>query len=161
VSCIRHFRTELRFKVDAIESELNQLALRIARGEAASEQLVRTHLERLSRQLARKRPVRTAAESVLKLSGNDVEATAANGPQQSRCVHFQELSEQVTRARNRACAAMDVAAAAIDEAAHAALEAWLAEKDAARAGTADSQKRAEAKQGEWAHGKPAHDHAPE
>jgi hypothetical protein len=147
VSSISHFRTELRMKVDAIESELNELALRITRGEAGSDQLVRMHLERLSRQLARQRAVRVAAESVLKLCGSNDEATPAHGAQLSGCVHSPELNGRVTCAHNRACAAMDVAAAAIDEAAHAALEAWLAEKDVARAKTTDSQKRAEAKHG--------------
>lgn len=106
MASIRHFRAELRLKIDALESDLDWLACRIARGESSSEQLVRAQVERLSRQLARRRPAQAAAPS--------------------------HLSGWVAAARRRACTAMDVAAAAIDEAARAALEAWLAEKQAAR-----------------------------
>ena len=138
MSCITHFRTELRIKVDAVESEFDSLAARIARGEASAEQLIRTQLEHLSRHLAHKRDARTAAASVLQQCGsNHEEAIAAGLSERSRCVHFQDLDGWAACARNRACAAMDLVAAAIDEAAYAALEAWLAEK-AARAGTARS-----------------------
>lgn len=102
---ISHFRAELRLKIEALESDLDWLAWRIARGEASSEQLVRAQVERLSRQLARPPPAQAAAPST--------------------------LPGWVAGARRRACAAMEVAAAAIDEAARAALEAWLAEKQAA------------------------------
>src|ERR1700758_496518 len=102
VSCISHFRTELRMKVDAIESELNELALRITHGEAGSDQLVRKHIERLTWQLARQRSVRVAAESVLKLCGRNDEATPAHGAQLSGCVHSPELNGRVTCAQNRA-----------------------------------------------------------
>jgi hypothetical protein len=106
LASIRHFRAELRLKIDALESDLDWLACRVARGAASSEQLVRAHVERLSRQLARQRPAHPTAPST--------------------------LTGWVAGARSRACAAMDVASAAIDEAARAALEAWLAEKQAAR-----------------------------
>ncbi len=129
MSCITHFRTELKIMMDAVESELDALAARIAQGEASAEQLIRTHLEHLCRHLAHKRDARTAAESVLKQCGsNHDEGMAATVSERSRCVHFQDPNEWATCARTRACAAMDLVAAAIDEAAYAALEAWLAEK---------------------------------
>ena len=131
MSCITHFRTELRIKVDAVESELDSLAARIARGEASAELLIRTQLEHLSRHLAHKRDVRIAAVEVLKQCGsNHDEASVTTASERSRCVHFQDLDGWAACARNRACAAMDLVAAAIDEAAYAALEAWLAERDA-------------------------------
>ena len=101
---IRHFRTELRLKIDALESDFDWLVWRIARGEASSEQLVRAQLERLNRQIARKRSLQS--DSGLTTGGWSAHA------------------------RSRACAAMEAASAAIDEAARAALEAWLAEKHA-------------------------------
>jgi hypothetical protein len=139
MSCITHFRTELRSKVDAVDAELNLLESRMAHGEASSEQLVRAHLEHLSRQLTVKRPFRSVAAAVLKL-GHET-ATAADDDERSRGVDVQDL----THAYNRAWATMDIAVAAIDEAAHAALQAWLAEEHAARAGTAQSGTRAEPK----------------
>ena len=106
---LSHFRTELRIKIDALETELDWLELRMARGEAGSEQLVLTHLERLSRQLAHRRRSPAGAEA--------------------------DLTGWAAHAHNRACAAMDAAAAAIDEAVRAALEAWLAQKRSPRPGS--------------------------
>jgi hypothetical protein len=132
VSSITHFRTELRVKVDAIEADLNLLESEMSRAPAGSEQLVRAHLEHLSRQLKRTFPLRSFATSILKLSSEM--ATAAEGGEGSRRVNPQELTD----AYNRAWAAMDIAATAIDEAAHAALEAWLAEQHAAKTRAAES-----------------------
>lgn len=136
MSSISHFRAELRMKFEEIESQLDQLALRIEHGQAGSEWAVRAYLDRLSRQIAHKSSVREAAESVLKLCrGIRDEALIAGGGERQRCAEFGELSGWLTCAHNRACAAMDVAGAAIDEAAHAALEEWLTEKGAAMTGT--------------------------
>jgi len=104
---IRHFRTELKLKIDALESDFDWLVWRIARGEASCEQLVRAQLERLTRQIARKRSPQTDT------------GPAPHG--------------WSAHARSRACAAMEAASAAIDEAARAALEAWLVEKQAVAA----------------------------
>ena len=143
MSCITHFRTELRIKVDAVEAELDSLAARIARGEASAELLIRTQLQHLSRHLECKRDVRIAAADLLKQCGsNHDEASATTISERSRCVHFQDPDGWAACARNRACAAMDLVAAAIDEAAYAALEAWLAEK-AARARPVRSRLRGE------------------
>lgn len=129
MSCITHFRTELAILVDSVGSELDALAARIAQGEASAEQLIHAHLEHLSRHLAHKGDARAAAEAVLDQCGSNHDAkTVATVSERSRCMHFQEPSEWVTCARNRACAAMDLVAAAIDKAVYAALEAWLAEK---------------------------------
>jgi hypothetical protein len=139
VSSITHFRTELRVKVDAIEAELKSLELQMSHDVAGSEQLVRAYLEHLSRQLKRTFPLRSFATSILKLSSEM--ATAAEGGEGSRRVDPQELTD----AYNRAWAAMDIVATAIDEAACAALEAWLAEEHAAKAKAAESGRRAETK----------------
>jgi len=105
---IRHFRTELKLKIDALESDFDWLVWRIARAEASSEQLVQAQLERLNRKIARRRSLETQSEPA--------------------------PGDWPAHARSRACVAMEAASAAIDEAARAALEAWLAHKQAVTAG---------------------------
>lgn len=120
MSSIDHFRTELRIKIGTLESEFILLAERLARGDPGSEEVARTYLERLARRIARKLPIRILAEAELNQRRAYVSrAYAAGGG---------ELHKN--SARKRALAAMEIASVALDEAAHAAVEALLTERGA-------------------------------
>ena len=117
MSSIKHFRTELKIKIETLESEFNFLTEQITCSDIGSEEVVRTYLQRLIRRIARKHSIRKAAESVLNQRGHFYDAHSLNSGD----------SKWIVSTRSRALAAMDVACLVLDEAARAAVEAWLAE----------------------------------
>jgi hypothetical protein len=131
MSYIAHLRTELRVKVEAIEGDLGRLEAQIAHDGKNAQKLVRVQLEQLKRQLASKRPYPGMAWPAMRL-GPD---TSPRGDDPPWRIDAEELAD----AYNRAWIATDIALIAIDEAACAALEAWLAQAcvDGAAAGKED------------------------
>ena len=133
---IKRFRAELNVKVERLESEFNSLAERMTSSELGSKEAVRRYLDSLVRRIARKLPIRMAAESVLNRRWG--------GSFDVHTIHSE--SQAIVSKRRRALAAMDIASISLDEAAHAAVEAWLAENGAGAGSTPESMEPKNANQ---------------
>ena len=128
---IDHFCENLRSKLTSIDKKMQQLKAKIDSKAQTAEQEVREQLDTVKRRLAQERTqLETAQADVkkwvdeFKLASNE---KIAEWKAKRENTKLQSRSENAER---YAVAAAVVALAAMDEAEQAALEAWLARKDA-------------------------------
>ena len=137
---IDQFCENLRIKLTRIDKKMQQLKAKIDSKAQTAEQEVRIQLDAVKKRLAQDRTkVETAQADVkkwvdeFKLASNEKIAEWKDKREKAK------LQSRAENAERYAVAAAVVALAAVDEAEQAALEAWLARKDA---DTADETKAA-------------------
>ena len=137
---IDQFCENLRIKLTSIDKKMQELKAKIDSKAQTAEQEVRTQLDAVKKRLAQDRTkVETAQADVkkwvdeVKLASNEKIAEWKDKREKAK------LQSRAENAERYAVAAAIVALAAVDEAEQAALEAWLARKDA---DTADKTKAA-------------------
>lgn len=137
---IDQFCENLRIKLTSIDKQMQELKAKIDSKAQTAEKEVRTQLDAVKKRLAQDRTkVETAQADVkkwvdeFKLASNEKIAEWKDKREKAK------LQSRAENAERYAVAAAVVALAAVDEAEQAALEAWLARKDA---DTADETKAA-------------------
>ena len=137
---IDQFCENLRIKLTSIDKKMQQLKAKIDSKAQTAEREVRTQLDAVKKRLAQDRTkVETAQTDVkkwvdeFKLASNEKIAEWKDKREKAK------LQSRAENAERYAVAAAVIALAAVDEAEQAALEAWLARKDA---DTADETKAA-------------------
>ena len=137
---IDQFCENLRIKLTRIDKKMQQLKAKIDSKAQTAEQEVRIQLDAVKKRLAQDRTkVETAQADVkkwvdeFKLASNEKIAEWKDKREKAK------LQSRAENAERYAVAAAVIALAAVDEAEQAALEAWLARKDA---DTADETKAA-------------------
>ena len=137
---IDQFCENLRIKLTRIDKKMQQLKAKIDSKAQTAEQEVRIQLDAVKKRLAQDRTkVETAQADVkkwvdeFKLASNEKIAEWKDKREKAK------LQSRAENAERYAVAAAVVALGAVDEAEQAALEAWLARKDA---DTADETKAA-------------------
>jgi hypothetical protein len=128
---IDQFCENLRIKLTSIDKKMQQLKAKIDSKAQTAEQEVRIQLDAVKKRLTQDRTkVETAQADVkkwvdeFKLASN--EKTAEWKAKREKA----KLQSRAENAKRYAVAAAVIALAAVDEAEQAALEAWLARKDA-------------------------------
>ncbi len=133
---IDQFCENLRVKLTGIESNMQSLKTKIDSKTQSAEQEVRTRLDAVKKRIDQERPKVTAAQADIKKWVEDRKATT-----NQKIAEWKAKSEQsmlkgwADFAERYAGAASAVALAAVDKAEQAALEAWLARKEADSAQT--------------------------
>ena len=137
---IDQFCENLRTKLTSIDKSMQELKAKIDSKAQTAEQEVRTRLQTVKKRLAQDRTKLQTAQVDIKKWVDDFKA-ASNEKIVEWKVKRDEAKLQIRAeiAERYAVAAAVVALAAVDEAEQAALEAWLARKDA---DTADETKAA-------------------
>jgi hypothetical protein len=137
---IDQFCENLRIKLTSIDNNMQELKAKIDNKAQTAEREVRTQLETVKKRIEQDRTKLETAQADIKKWVDDLKA-ASN----EKIVEWKDKREKAklqSRAENAeryAVAAAVIALAAVDEAEQAALEAWLAHKDA---DTADETKAA-------------------
>jgi hypothetical protein len=137
---IGQFCENLRIKLTSIDNNMQELKAKIDSKAQTAEQEVRTQLETVKRRIEQDRTKLETAQVDVKKWVDDFKA--ASNEKIAEWKDNREKAKLQSRAENAeryAVAAAVVALAAVDEAEQAALEAWLARKDA---DTADETKAA-------------------
>ena len=138
---IDQFCENLRIKLTSIDNNMQELKAKIDSKAQTAEREVRTQLETVKKRIEQDRTKLETAQADIKKWVDDFKA-AVN----EKIVEWKDKREKAklqSRAENAeryGVAAAVIALAAVDEAEQAALEAWLARKDA---DTADETKAAE------------------
>ena len=128
---IDEFCENLRVKLTAIENNMQALKTKIDSKTQSAEQEVRTRLDAVKQRIDQQRPKIAAAQTDIKKWIEERKATT-----NQKIAEWKAKSEKARLkswadfAESYAGAASAVALAAVDEAEQAALEAWLARKDA-------------------------------
>ncbi len=125
---------ELNSKLDSVKEHMNVLKdakLAISRTARNSAEIQQAHVRK--RILDRRQIVEDANAKVRKWTKGKRAAFETNLVEQKRSKRFLDLNERADCVEEYALAAFDLAIAAADEAAQAALEALLARDDATRA----------------------------
>ncbi len=128
---IDQFCEDLRTKLTNIDNSLAGVKAKIdAKGQDA-EQDVRKHLDEVSKRVAGDQAKVAAANAKMaKWVEQKKAATNAKVAEWKTKLDSARLEDRAEMAEGYAAAARDVAAATLDEAEQASLEAWLARKDA-------------------------------
>jgi hypothetical protein len=137
---IDQFCENLRIKLKSIDNNMQELKAKIDSKAQTAEQEVRTQLETVKKRIEQDRTKLETAQADVKKWVDDFKA--ASNEKIAEWKHKREKAKLQSRAENAeryAVAAAVVALAAVDETEQAALEAWLARKDA---DTADETKAA-------------------
>ena len=131
---IDQFRENLREKFTNIEKDLRDLIAKIDEKAQNAEQEVRSHGEKLLHRMWQDRAKVAAAQAEMNewVEARKI-ATSAEIAEWKAKRETSRLQMRADQAERYEVAAMTVALAAIDEAEHAALEAWLARQDAVAA----------------------------
>jgi len=129
---IDQFCEDLRLKLTNIDGGLGGLKAKIDGKAQNAEQEVRSHLEKVQRRIEQDRTKVSAAQAKVKdwAEARKVETRDKIAEWKSKR-ETSKLQNRADRSEQYAAAAIIVAAAAVDEAEHASVEAWLARQDAA------------------------------
>jgi hypothetical protein len=128
---IDQFCENLRIKLTSIDKKMQQLKAHIDSKGHTAEQEVRIQLDAVKKHLEQDRTkVETAQADVKKWVDEFKLASHAKIAEWKNKCEKAELQSRAEHAERYAVAAAIVALAAVDEAEQAALEAWLARKDA-------------------------------
>lgn len=133
---INQFCENLRTKLTSIDNDMDSLKAKIDGKAQTAERDVRSHLDDVKKRMQLDRAKVAAAQADIKKWVEDRKATA--GEKIAEWKTRRETAKLQSRADNAeryAAASIVVALAAADEAEQAALEAWLARKDAESAQT--------------------------
>jgi hypothetical protein len=128
---IDQFRENLRIKLTGIDNELRALKTKIDSDAKAAERDVRNHLDAVKKLVEQERSKVATAQSDIKkwVDERKVETNEKVAEWKAKREKT-KLQGRADFAERYAAAAVVVALAAVDEAEQAALEAWLARKDA-------------------------------
>lgn len=128
---IDQFCEDLRLKLTEIDNGLDSLKAKVRAGAEHVQQDVQSHLDRVEQRIEQNRAELAAAQADVKAWVDQRKAAT-----QEKIAEW-KAKRQIDRLENRAdlaesyaAAARVIAAAALDEAEQAALEAWLARHDA-------------------------------
>jgi hypothetical protein len=128
---IDQFSENLRVKLTNIDNGLNGLKAKIDGKAQDAEQKVRSHLEKVQRQMEQNRAKVSASQAEVNEWVEDRKvATADKIAEWKAKRETSRLQNRADKAEQYAAAANIVASAAVDEAEQAALESWLAREDA-------------------------------
>ena len=128
---IDQFCENIRVKLTSIEGNMHALKTKIDNKAQTAEQEIRARLDAVKKRVDQERPKLAAAQADIKKWVEERKATT-----NQKVAEWKAKSEQARLkswaefAESYAGAAATVAAAALDEAEQASLEAWLARKDA-------------------------------
>ncbi len=128
---INQFCEDLREKLTAIDDGLTQLKINIADRNADAARKVQDRLDAIEAQVeARRQKIAAANQSAKAWIEEKKRATAAEIAAWKSAHEQHKLERRAEQAQAYAQLASEIAAAAIDQAEQAALEAWLARFDA-------------------------------
>ena len=128
---IDQFCENLRIKLTSIDNNMQELKAKIDSKAQTAEREVRTQLETVKKRIEQDRTKLETAQADIKKWVDDFKA--ASNEKIAEWKDKREKAKLQSRAENAeryAVAAAVIALAAVDEAEQAALEAWLARKDA-------------------------------
>jgi hypothetical protein len=128
---IDQLREDLRLKLTNIDSGMDSLRAKIDGKGQHAEREVRNHLDQVQRRIQQGRAKVATAQSEVKnwLDEREV-ATSDKIAEWKAKRETVKLQNRADHAERYAAAAIEVAVAAMDNAEQAALEAWLARRDA-------------------------------
>jgi hypothetical protein len=128
---IDQFCEDLRTKLTRIDTGLDDLKGKIDSKAQNAEQDVRNHLDKVQKRIAQDKGKVSAAQTEMKnwAEARKVETQDKIAEWKSKR-ETSKLQNRADRAEQYAAAAITVAAAAVDEAEQASVEAWLARQDA-------------------------------
>jgi len=127
---IDQFCEDLRRKLTQVDNDLASFRAKVREGVQHAQQDVQSHLDLVEKRIEQNRSKLTAAEANVKAWIN--ERNAATREKIAEWKAKQEiasLENQAHRAEDYAAATAVIAAAAVDDAEHALLEAWIARAD--------------------------------
>ena len=128
---IDQFCENLRTKLTSIDNNMESLKAKIESKAKTAEQDVQSHLNGVKKRMEQDRAKLATAQADMNKWANERKATAdAKIAEWKAKMETAKLKGRAEGAERYAAAAVVVAAAAIDEAERASLEAWLARKDA-------------------------------
>jgi hypothetical protein len=128
---IDQFCESLHDKLTSVDDHMETLKAKINGKEQTAEKDVRTHLDRVRQRVEQNRAKVTTARAGIKKWLDDRKAVTNEQVAEWKTKHEQtKLQNRAELAESYAEAAAVVASSAVDDAEQAALEAWLARKDA-------------------------------
>ena len=128
---IDKFCENLRVKLTSVDSNMRSLKAKIDGKARTAEQDVRSHLDGVKKRIEQDRTKVTAAQTDIKKWVEERKATTSEKVAEWKTkLEVAKLQSRANSAERYSAAAAVVALAAVDEAELAALEAWLARKDA-------------------------------
>lgn len=128
---INQFCEDLRVKLTSVEDSVKDLKRKIGSDAQDAEKDAIASLNSLRTKMEQSRAKATAAQVEIKKWVDEQKDTAREKIAEWKTNHEKsKLQHRADSAERYAKAAVAVALAAVDEAAHAALEAWLAHADA-------------------------------
>jgi predicted nucleic acid-binding Zn-ribbon protein len=131
---IDQFREELRAKLAHIDAGLDHLSAAINDKAQCAEEIVRTHLEDIEHRIKSGRARLAAAQTELMDWLNELKAVTQDKIAEWKLKReTDKLHHHADRAERYAAATLEIAAASVDAAEQAAVEAWLARQDATSA----------------------------
>lgn len=128
---IDQFCEQLRTKLTQIDTGLQDLKGKIDGKARTADQDARAHLDKVKNRIAQDQAKVTAAQAKMKdwVQARHAETQAKIAEWKSKR-ETSKLQNRADRAEQYAAAAIVIAAAAVDEAEQASVEAWLARQDA-------------------------------
>ena len=128
---IDQFCEDLRVKLTSIDDNMRALKATIDSKERTVEQDVQLHLDSVKKRIAQDRTKLAAAQADIEKWGKERKAVTDEKIAEWKAkLEKAKLKGRAEAAERYAAGAAVVASAAVDEAEQAALEAWLARKDA-------------------------------
>jgi hypothetical protein len=128
---IDQFSEDLRQKLTIADSGLDGLKAKINGKAAHVEQDVQSHLDRVHKRVEQGQAKIAAAQAEIKDWADEKKAATSDKIAEWKAKrNLSKLQGRADKAERYAAAASVVAVAALDEAEEAALEAWLARRDA-------------------------------
>ena len=128
---IDQFCENLRIKLTSIDNNMQELKAKIDSKAQTAEREVRTQLETVKKRIEQDRTKLETAQADIKKWVDDFKAASNEKIAEWKVKHDEaKLRIRAEIAERYAVAAAVVALTAVDEAEQAALEAWLARKDA-------------------------------
>ena len=128
---IDHFCENLRVKLTSIDNDMRALKAKIDSKALTAEQDIQSHLDSVKKRIAQDRTKLVAAQADITKWADEREAVTDEKIAEWKAnLEKAKLRGRAEVAERYAAGAAVVASAAVDEAEQAALEAWLARKDA-------------------------------
>jgi hypothetical protein len=128
---IDHFCENLRVKLTSIDNDMRALKAKIDSKALTAEQDIKSHLDSVQKRIAQDRTKLVAAQADIRKWADEREAVTDEKIAEWKVkLEKAKLRGRAEVAERYAAGAAVVASAAVDEAEQAALEAWLAHKDA-------------------------------
>jgi hypothetical protein len=137
---IDQFCEDLRVKLTSIDDGMNDLKAKVKGTAEHAQQDVRSHLDQVHRRIQQNNAKLAAAQAEMKNWAEEQKAATRDKVAEWKATReTKKLEHRADNAERYAAAAITVAAASLDEAEEAAMEAWLAR---AEADVAEAKQRA-------------------